>query len=147
MLVDRRAIYFIGAFMIGATALVVRRRLTARMQHAHSSSDAALGKLWASVVEVMLCSKQCGVDVHLTPNESRPAGALNKPLPAAFSGAVIFALTAFDPPGHERTLEANTAANGELFAAIKELSPVSHLHTTCRSCALCLVRLVLVATN
>ena len=45
-------------------------------------------------------------------------GAATTPLPAALSSAaVVFALTAFDPPGETRTLAENARANGALAAA------------------------------
>eukprot|EP00315_Gephyrocapsa_oceanica_P055948 CAMPEP_0185489198 /NCGR_PEP_ID=MMETSP1366-20130426/12971_1 /TAXON_ID=38817 /ORGANISM="Gephyrocapsa oceanica, Strain RCC1303" /LENGTH=214 /DNA_ID=CAMNT_0028097757 /DNA_START=1 /DNA_END=645 /DNA_ORIENTATION=- len=103
-------------------ATLIRRRSAVRMV----TSERQLGALWASVVEVMLCNKYTGgSNVHLVPAATRPplaraAGALPSP---PFGNHVIFALTAFDPPGVERTLEENTAANGDLHRGILELAP------------------------
>ena len=91
-----------------------------------------MGKLWADAVEVMLCSAAVGTDILLVPAatpatpllSSRSATALPPPLPPQMHSHVIFALTAFDPPGEERTLTQNREANGELYARILEtLSP------------------------
>jgi hypothetical protein len=94
------------------------------------TQDAALGSLWAGVVEVMLSEQALGEDIYLVPGDSRPersssAGGSVRPLPAVLRESVVFAMTAFDPvsPPETRTLEANTAANGRLWQEIKKLSP------------------------
>ena len=80
----------------------------------------------------MLCSAALGTDILLVPAatpatpllSSRSATALPPPLPPQMHSHVIFALTAFDPPGEERTLTQNREANGELYARILDtLSP------------------------
>lgn len=40
-----------------------------------ASSDAALGTLWAGVIEVMLSQQALGEDIFLVPGDSQPAEA------------------------------------------------------------------------
>ena len=83
--------------------------------------DAELGSLWAGVVEVMLSREVVGEDLFLVPSATRPPGTAQQPLPPWLQRHAVFALTAFDPPGEERTLQANTEANGRLWEAIQHL--------------------------
>lgn len=61
--------------------------------------------------------------MYLTPQRPAPSGPRTLPLPPLLRSHVVYALTAFDPPGESRTLAANAAANGELWAGIRKLDP------------------------
>jgi hypothetical protein len=101
-------------------------------RHQATGGEVQLGELWASAVEVMLCGDvlppparggQGGGDVILVPGATPPPGGM-LPLPPLMQTHVVFALTAFNPPGVERTLEQNSAANARLWASLRdELSP------------------------
>jgi len=82
-------------------------------------SEARLGSIWSGAVEVMLCP---GGDVYLVPSTSCPSPS-GGALPPLLREHVVFALTAFDPPGESLTLPENAAANGRLWKRILALHP------------------------
>lgn len=84
-----------------------------------------LSETWAMACEVML-SEKAGPkqNVFLVPaNGRQEAGPSGGQVPAYLKNVVVFALTAFDPPGEERTLETNKRANADLWKAINTLEP------------------------
>jgi hypothetical protein len=87
-----------------------------------TSSESRLGSIWTNAVEVMLCSRAAGSDVYLVPSPSCPSPA-GEALPPLLRQHVVYALTAFDPPGESRTLQENAAANGRLWQRILALHP------------------------
>lgn len=112
----------VGIMLMAAliTATTRKGMSTRRLIASAAASEVRLGKVWASVVEVMLCGHVASRNVHLTP--SKPDASAGS-LPRLFGTHTIFALTAFDPPNEERTLKANTAANAELWKAINRMAP------------------------
>ena len=104
-----------------SSLLLATRRRAATFTSSPLQDDAELGSLWAGVVEVMLSREVVGEDLFLVPSATRPPGTAQQPLPPWLQRHAVFALTAFDPPGEERTLQANTEANGRLWEAIQQL--------------------------
>ena len=104
-----------------SSLLLATRRRAATFTSSPPQDDAELGSLWAGVVEVMLSREVVGEDLFLVPSATRPPGTAQQPLPPWLQRHAVFALTAFDPPGEERTLQANTEANGRLWEAIQQL--------------------------
>jgi len=84
---------------------------------------AALGALWTGATEIMLQVPDAG-EVVLVPRASiLDAGETAIAMPATLRNYVVFALTAFDPPGEERSLAQNIAANTRLAERLQHLEP------------------------
>jgi hypothetical protein len=112
------------AFIARSVTLVMRRSSGWQRQQQHQVQSQAqdLMDLWTGAQEVMLVrgdGNDVGTTVVLQPG-CIAEGAL--PLPPHFKGRSIYALTAFDPPGVERSLEANTEANVRLGERIRDPS-------------------------
>jgi len=60
-------------------------------------------------------------------SESAPPTS-SLPFPPYIHEVVLFALTAFDPPGIQRSLEENTRANGQLYERLAMMDSPSPLH-------------------
>ena len=139
----RNASAILRAVVVTSTLLVavVVRALLRRLVRAPTSTQ-KLAAVWNGATEVMLDVPRAlppraaaGSDarVVLVPEKALAAAAnawgarvdaATTPLPAALSSAaVVFALTAFDPPGETRTLAENARANGALAAELARLAP------------------------
>ena len=85
--------------------------------------------LWTSAMEVMIVTDIASsgpTPIHFAPvDPTAPLTAVGgSELPPGFTKNVrIFALTAFDPPGEQRSLEDNTRRNCDLAADIRKLMP------------------------
>jgi hypothetical protein len=88
--------------------------------------------LWTSAMEVMIVTDIASsgptpiyfAPVDTTAPTAPPIAVGGSQLPPGFTTNVrIFALTAFDPPGEQRSLEENTRRNCNLAAEIRELMP------------------------
>ena len=102
--------------------------LSARQRYSSSSHTLLLQKkladTWAKACEMMLSKSALGENLHLTPADQLQSNAKQTvPLPQKLHTHVLYALTAFDPPGISRSLEENTAANGKLWRNIKSMRP------------------------
>ena len=139
----RNAGALLRAVVVTSTLLVavVVRALLRRLARAPTATQ-KLAAVWNGATEIMLDVPRAlppraaaGADarVVLVPERALAAAArawgararaATTPLPAALSSAaVVFALTAFDPPGETRTLAENTRANGALAAELARLAP------------------------
>jgi hypothetical protein len=94
-----------------------------------SADAAALAALWQGATELMLGADGDGSTVCLRPGA---AAAADPPLPAALRENVLFALTAFDPPGVQRTRAENAAENGRLYARLLERTAANAPRFVCR---------------
>lgn len=100
-------------------SLNVSRRFFAAL--AMSTESARLEALWNGAVDKMLDVPGSGTIVlqpAASDEESRSSFGLARP---PFD--VAFALTAFDPPGVERSRDANAAENAKLWQALRALDP------------------------
>ena len=89
-----------------------------------SDRDRKLGDTWSSAAEYMLSEAAVGSNVVLVPAVEQPEESSDKlSLPDTLCTHLLFAFTAFDPPGEARTLEENEQANGRMWESIKLMEP------------------------
>lgn len=87
-----------------------------------NSSDECLWSLWGTIAEVIIDVE--GQSIWLAPGKTENVGAL---VPQTLLNHSHFALTAFNPPGVERSLVDNTMMNCKMWErlrALKEPSPL-----------------------
>ena len=86
-----------------------------------------LGSVWTNATEILthVPLEPAEAEVVLYPHLPEIADLKKQfiPLPSIFHTHIIFALTAFDPPGQSLTLEDNTLKNLELWEDLQVLSP------------------------
>ena len=99
-----------------AAAVLVPRWLGFPMSG--STEHERLWALWGGAAEVVL--NVDGQDVWMQP---RTGGGESLPFPGVLREHSAFALTAFDPPGAERSLAENTEMNGKLFKTLQQVNP------------------------
>ena len=111
-MLERRGWFMVALVGVGATAIVVLNGFLRRATRA----SADLAALWVGGVETMLNVPGEGT-FSLAVAETAAASRASFPsgVPSALASGATFALTAFDPPGVERTRDANAAANAELW--------------------------------
>ena len=100
-------------------AVCVLRSLGAKMKRA---KERRLADKYSGAVEVLLCKQAAGANVVLVPSAEQPEESGGK-LPETLCSHLVFALTAFDPPGETRTLEENTDANTRMWRSIQAMEP------------------------
>jgi len=91
-----------------------------------------LAKIWNGVTEFMLEVPEVedGGKVVLVPEGEAGNELEHDAMPRALRDHVVFALTAFDPPGVSRSLEDNTEENKRLWDDLRKMSRLSgHLDT------------------
>ena len=108
-----------AAAAAASLAVCALRRLTGR---ARAARERKLGETWGGVIEVMLSENAAGENVVLVPGTEPPEESGGK-LPETLCSHVLFCMTAFDPPGEERTLGENAAANARMWASIQAMEP------------------------
>jgi len=86
-----------------------------------------LAKIWNGVTEFMLEVPEVedGGKVVLVPEIETSSALEHDAMPQALRDHVVFALTAFDPPGVSRTLKENTEENKRLWDDLRNNARVS----------------------
>lgn len=87
------------------------------------NNSKCLWSLWGNIAEVILGVE--GQSIWLAPGTADNAGA---PFPQTLLNNSHFALTAFNPPGVERSLAENTAMNCKMWEKLRSLKDPSPLY-------------------
>ena len=117
-MVDKRACIMVA---LAAIAVVGISSALKRLRVRTASSKAQdLASLWVGGIETMLDVPGAGT-ISLAPCETAAESRESFPdgLRAIPAGGAAFAVTAFDPPGVERTRDENARENGKLWAMLK----------------------------
>ena len=118
-MVDKRACIMVALAAIAVVGISsALKRL--RVRTASSSKAQDLASLWVGGIETMLDVPGAGT-ISLAPCETAAESRESFPdgLRAIPAGGAAFAVTAFDPPGVERTRDENARENGKLWAMLK----------------------------
>ena len=117
-MVDKRLCIMVA---LAAIAVVGISSALKRLRVRTASSKAQdLASLWVGGIETMLDVPGAGT-ISLAPCETAAESRASFPdgLRAIPAGGAAFAVTAFDPPGVERTRDENARENGKLWAMLK----------------------------
>lgn len=117
-------------FASGVTlSLLTRRHLLLRQisggMAVSGTEQARLAELWKGGIEIMLQVPPGMEDLVLKPCSTDAESRLSFEMMNGPPFALAFALTAFDPPGVERSRTENAAENAKLWPLLKALEPAA----------------------